>query len=541
MIVKNFIKKSFTSTLLKNGTILNSDRSFNGDILITGEKIARVHDYNNSLSRSIEINKDTNVIDCKDRFIIPGGIDPHCHMELPFMGQVAVDDFNKGTKAAIAGGTTCIIDFISPSSDQTLKEGYDLWRKKADGKVNCDYALHCILTKWNDDIKNEMKNLLDLGVQSFKIFSAYKDALMMDDSNMYHIFSRTKELGCITMIHCENGNLIHEAQQTLLKLGITGPEGHYMSRPDSFEALATLQALTVADYVNSPIYIVHLMSKASAFEIKRAIDKGTPVFGETLAAALGADGRPTWNTDWDIAGPHVMSPPLNPDPTVKEHLMQHIHSGSIHTVGSDNCTFCLNQKKIGLNDFTKIPNGVNGIEDRMSVMWTLGVKKGHITPGEFIKATSTNAAQIFNLYPNKGIIAEGSDADVVVWNGNDERVISKNTHHQAVDHNIFEGMVVSGTAEKTFSRGNLVFDIKSGFSNLHKGKYIPRKPYGFSFDRIEERDKRLNPLNFKVNRDGLSKGQQSSLNPFHIDAEEIRLLRKKVVDLTNEIKTIKRN
>lgn len=536
--MKSILKKSFSAKLLKNGTVINFDRTFKADVLIENEKITRVHDKENPYSKSIKVDNNVQVYDCSNKYIIPGGIDTHTHMELPFMGEVAVDDFDKGTRAAVAGGTTCIVDFILPPGE-SLKEGFDLWRKKADGKVNCDYTLHCMLTKWNDNVRNEMKQIVDLGVQSFKIFLAYKDALMMDEANMFQIFTRTKELGAISLIHAENGNLIYEAQKKILSLGITGPEGHYLSRPETFEALATHQAITVAEYINSPIYIVHLMSKNSAFEVQRAIERGVPVFGETLVGALGADGRQLWNNNWNIAGPHVMSPPLNPDPTTKDKLMKLLHMGTIHTVGSDNCTFCLKQKELGRDNFAKIPNGVNGVEDRLAVMWTLGVKSGLISKGDFVKCSSTNAAMIFNMYPNKGLIAEGADADVVVWNGNDERVISKNTHNQAVDFNVFEGMVVSGTAEKTFSRGNLVYDNSktNKFSELHKGKYVPRKPYGYPFERISELDELKNPLKLKVNRENKS----DNLNPIYPETNEILKLKEKVSQLSEELLKLKSN
>lgn len=537
-LTKSAIKKYFSSTLLKNGLILNSDRSFKGDVLITDDKISQVFDTTNKMSKKIDTPKDCKIIDVNGKYLIPGGIDTHTHMELPFMGEVAIDDFNTGTQAAVSGGTTTIVDFILPGKNQNLKQGYDLWRKKADGKVNCDYALHCIITKWNDEVKKEMEEIVKLGVQSFKVFLAYKNALMMDEADLLHILERTKELGAITLVHAENGNLVYEAQQKILKLGINGPEGHYFSRPETFEALATQQAITVAEFCNSPVYIVHLMSKESARIMASAREKGNVVYGETLVAALGTDGRNMWHKDWDIAGPHVMSPPLNPNPGVKTHLMKQLHVGNIQTVGSDNCTFCLSQKKLGYDDFSKIPNGVNGIEDRLAVLWTKGVKQGYLTPGEFVDVTSANAAKIFNMYPNKGVIQVGADADIVVWNGDDERVLSKKTHHQAVDFNVFEGMIVNGTAEMTFSGGNLVFDHKNGFSNLHKGRYISREPFGYPFERVSSIDNRKNPLNYKVDRSKKPDGTNND-NPVYPENEELRRLRYKVAELTEQLEKSK--
>lgn len=529
------LTKSFKrfSYLIKNGQVVNADRSFKADVLIEKDKIVKVYEDN----IKYELPQKCVIIDANGKYIIPGGIDPHTHMELPFMGEVAVDDFNTGTLAALSGGTTTIIDFLIPEDNQTLMQGYETWRKKADGKTNCDYALHCILTQWNDNIKEQMKDMIKYGVQSFKIFLAYKGALMMDESNVYSLLKHSKELGSIVLVHAENGQLIDEGQKEMLRLGITGPEGHYLSRPDIFEALATHQAITVSEYLSSPLYIVHLMSKLSSDEVVRARDRGVPVYGETLAAALGTDGRNMWNSNWDIAGPHVMSPPLNPDPTVKDQLMRHLHTGNIHTVGSDNCTFCLKMKKNGLDNFTKIPNGVNGVEDRLAVLWTNGVKKGYISKSEFVNVSSTNQAKIFNMYPRKGTIREGSDADIVIWNGDDERVISKNTHHQSVDFNVFEGMIVSGTAEKTFTRGRLVYDNKSGFNNkqINKGEYIERKPFGHVYERIADLTNRKNPLNYKVDR-----SSKSEENKMHSDFEEMRKLKYKLTETMKELADLKK-
>lgn len=525
----------FSSYFIKNGKIINPDRVFKGDVLIQNNKIKGIIDYSRpGSSNEVIVPKEATIFDAKDRYLIPGGIDTHTHMELKFMGEVASDDFDKGTKAAISGGTTTIIDFLMPDSDGSLVKGYNDWRQKADGKVNCDYALHCILTKFDDATKKEMEEITKLGVQSFKIFLAYKGSLMMEESQIFQILRRAKELGALTLVHSENGNLIDATQKYLTELGINGPEGHYLSRPESFEALATHQAITVAEYLSAPLYVVHLMSKDSADEVLRARRRGAPIFGETLAAALGIDGRQLWNKNWDIAASHVMSPPINPDPTVKEYLMKNIHIGNIHTVGSDNCTFCLSQKRRGKDSYTKIPNGVNGVEDRLAILWTLGVKKGLISETEFVKSTSTNAAQIFNMYPNKGIIQEGADADIVIWNGDKERVISKETHHHNLDYNVFEGIVVNGTAEQTFSGGKLVYDHVLGYSNQNKGRYIPRQTHGFSYDRIDALTESRNPLKRKVDRSELS-SQKDDVNPAHPEFEEIRKLRNKVSELTKQL------
>jgi dihydropyrimidinase len=249
------------------------------------------------------------------------------------------------------------------------------------------------------------------------------------------------------------------------------------------------------------------MSKDASEEVIKARNRGNILFGETLAAALGIDGRGLWHKDWDTAAGYVMSPPINPDPTTKTHLMKLLQSNSLQVVGTDNCTFCSTQKQKGRNDFTKIPNGVNGIEDRLSIVWTKGVKEGLLSPSDFVRVTSASAAQIFNLYPRKGVIQEGADADLVIWNGEKERVISRHTHHQAVDFNIFEGMKVKGVCEMTMSNGKIVFENGNFTSNLKQGggKFVERKPFGFAFERHNDLAKARDPRNFMVNRDNVEK------------------------------------
>jgi len=286
----------------------------------------------------------------------------------------------------------------------------------------------------------------------------------------------------------------------MLDLGITGPEGHCLSRPEDVEAEATNRAILIADRINTPVYIVHVMSKAAANTIANARKEGKRVFGEPIAAGLGVDGTHCWHHDWRHAAAYVMGPPLRPDPSTKEYLMKLLASGDLHTVGTDNCTFTAKQKSMGKNDFTKIPNGVNGIEDRMSVVWEKGVTSGILTPCEFVKVTSTNAAKIFNLYPRKGRVAPGSDADIVIWNGDAKRTISVKTHHHAVDFNIFEGMEVHGVAEITISRGIVVWENGQLYTKSGHGKYIPRPSFGPAFDGIETREKARDERKLKVER-----------------------------------------
>lgn len=401
-----------------------------------------------------------------------------------------MDDFDFGTRAAVAGGTTCLIDFVIPQKGESLLKAFDQWRQWADPKVNCDYALHCAVTWWSDQVSREMEVLCrDKGVASFKMFLAYKGVFQLPDENLIDVFKRCKQLGALTQVHAENGDLIVEGQKQCLAHGVTGPEGQELSRPENVEAEATLRAITIAERVNTPIYIVHVMSKSAGNVVAQARKDGIRVFGEPIAAGLGVDGSHCWHHDWRHAAAYVMGPPLRRDPTTKTHLMKLLASGDLQAVGTDNCTFNADQKAInGKNDFSKIPNGVNGIEDRMAVVWNNGVVPGILTPQQFVAVTSTNAAHIFNLYPRKGVIAVGSDADVVVWDGTASRTVSAKTHHHAVDFNIFEGMTFKGVAIVTIARGRIVWENGVLHTKKGHGKYIPRPCFGHAFDGVRERD-----------------------------------------------------
>lgn len=500
---RQFTQKKMTfasqnAMLIRNGTVVNADRQFKADVRILGSKITEVGPNLEQLCET------ENIVDAKGNYVIPGGIDTHTHMELNFMGAVSPDCFYNGTKAALAGGTTMLCDFILPEKGTSLIEAYDAWREKADNKVTCDYTLHTAVTSWTPEIKADMARIVnEKGVNSFKFFLAYKDAFQLDDTQLVEGFSQAKDLGALSMVHAENGDLCTCGQKRMIELGITGPEGHYMSRPDEVEAEATHRAITIAHIVNTPLYVVHVMSKLAAEEIARARQKGFRVFGEPLAAGLGTDGSKYWAKDFKTSAAHVMGPPLNPDPKVKDYLMNCLKSGSLQCVGTDNCTFTSEQKKMGAENFTAIPNGVNGIEDRMAVVWQKGVHSGILTPSEFVGATSTNAAKIFNMYPQKGVIAPGSDADVVIWNGNKTRTISAETHHHAIDFNVFEGMEVHGIAEKTISKGEICWEDGNFTDAVIKGRgsFVARKPFGQIFDGLEKNDDFKDPRHKKVERE----------------------------------------
>uniref|UniRef100_A0AC34QUV4 Amidohydrolase-related domain-containing protein n=2 Tax=Panagrolaimus sp. JU765 TaxID=591449 RepID=A0AC34QUV4_9BILA len=334
-----------------------------------------------------------------------------------------------------------------------------------------------------------------LGINSLKFFLAYKNVFMVNDDEFFQGLKKCREIGALARVHAENGNVIAEKQKELLAMGITGPEGHTQSRPEELEAEATNRACIMASQANCPLYVVHVMSKGAASAIAYHRSKGNVIFGEPIAAGLVCDGSHYYNKNWEHSAAFVLSPPLSRDPTTPSALMDLLACGQLHLTATDNCTFTCKQKQLGRTDFTKIPNGVNGVEDRMSVVWEKGVHSGKIDPMRFVAITSTTAARIFNLYPRKGRIAVGSDADVVIWNPDATRTISAATHHHAHDYNIFEGMTVHGVPEMTISRGAVVWE--NGKLNVQPGtgKFIALAPNcNYVFSAIKARAKTNKPI-----------------------------------------------
>ncbi|KAI4582061.1 hypothetical protein MJG53_009586 [Ovis ammon polii x Ovis aries] len=471
--------------LIRGGRVVNDDSSLEADVLVEDGVVRAVGRH---VLPPGDAPAGLRVLDAAGKLVLPGGIDTHTHMQFPFMGSRSVDDFHLGTKAALAGGTTMIMDFAIPHKGHSLIEAFDTWRSWADPKVCCDYSLHVAVTWWSDQVKEEMKILTqDKGVNSFKMFMAYKDVYMVRDVELYEAFSRCKEIGAIAQVHAENGDLIAEGAKKMLALGITGPEGHELCRPEAVEAEATLRAITIASAVNCPLYVVHVMSKSAAKVVADARRDGTGY----------ACGRNTKDGDLGKG-----------------------HSGDLTTTGSDNCTFNSCQKALGKDDFTKIPNGVNGVEDRMSIIWEKGVHSGKMDENRFVAVTSTNAAKIFNLYPRKGRIAVGSDADIVIWDPKATRTISAKTHHQAVNFNIFEGMVCHGVPLVTISRGKVVYEAGVFSVSAGDGKFIPRKPFAeYIYKRIKQRDQ----ITSIESSDSPSLGKLSSIRTSeNLDVHEVK-------------------
>jgi dihydropyrimidinase len=460
---------SKSTILIRGGTVINHDHSARADVLIEGGKIVAVGP---ALARP----RGADVIDAGGCDILPGGIDPHTHMELMFMGTVSADDFEWGTKAALSGGTTMIIDFCIPAPGASMLAAYQDWRRKSE-KAACDYSFHMAVTSWSKQVFDEMATVVrTYGINTFKHFMAYKGALMVNDDELYHAFSRCAQLGAMPMVHAENGDVVYRLQEELMAKGLTGPEGHAYSRPPHVEGEATNRAIMIANMVGAPLYVVHTSCKDSHEAIKRAREAGQRVFGEPLIQHLTLDESEYRNKDWDHAARRVMSPPFRP----KEHqdsLWAGLQSGSLQVVATDHCSFTTEQKRGGLNDFRLIPNGTGGLEDRMPVLWTAGVNTGRLTKEEFVAVTSANIARILNIYPRKGTIAVGSDADLVIWDPAATKRITARKQVSRIDYNVFEGFKCTGAPWITISRGKVAWKDGQLRANAGDGQYIERPAF----------------------------------------------------------------
>ncbi|WP_048648089.1 dihydropyrimidinase [Nitratireductor soli] len=453
------------SKVIKNGTIVTADRTWRADILIKHGKIVGI---------GPDLHAD-HEIDATGCYVMPGGIDPHTHLEMPFMGTYSSDDFESGTRAAISGGTTMVVDFCLPSPGQSLLEAIQMWDNKST-RATCDYSFHMAITWWGKQVFDEMPQVVDKGITSFKHFMAYKGALMVDDDEMYSSFQRCAELGALPLVHAENGDVVAQLQAKLLDEGNDGPEAHAYSRPPEVEGEATNRAIMIADMAGSPLYVVHTSCEQSHEAIRRARQKGMRVFGEPLIQHLVLDEGEYANADWDHAARRVMSPPFRS----KEHqasLWAGLQAGSLQVVATDHCAFTTQQKRTGVGDFTKIPNGTGGLEDRMPVLWTYGVNTGRLTMNEFVAVTSTNIAKILNMYPQKGAIVEGADADIVVWDPKAAKTISAKSQQSAIDYNVFEGIAVTGLPKTVLSRGEIVVEDGAVKPKPGHGQFVARQPH----------------------------------------------------------------
>jgi dihydropyrimidinase len=454
------------STVIKGGTIVTADLTYKADVKIEGGKIVEI-------GPNLSGNE---VLDASGCYVMPGGIDPHVHLEMPFMGTYSSDDFESGTRAALAGGTTMVVDFCLPDPGQSLLDALKRWDNKST-RANCDYSFHMSVTWWGEQVFNDMKTIVqEKGINTFKHFMAYKGALMVNDDEMFASFQRCAELGALPLVHAENGDVVAAMQQKLMDEGNNGPEGHAYSRPASVEGEATNRAIIIADMAGVPLYVVHTSCEQAHEAIRRARQNGMRVYGEPLIQHLTLDETEYFNRDWDHSARRVMSPPFR-NKQHQDSLWAGLSAGSLQVVATDHCAFTTDQKRTGLGDFRKIPNGTGGLEDRMPMLWTYGVATGRITMNEFVAVTSTNIAKILNVYPKKGAILVGADADIVVWDPKRSKTISAKSQQSAIDYNVFEGKEVTGLPRYTLTRGVVAIEESTIKTQEGHGQFVKREPF----------------------------------------------------------------
>ena len=454
-------------TLIQNGSLVTSKLTYAADILIEDERIR-------DIAPAIPPSSADRVLDARGLYVIPGGIDVHTHLDMPFGGTTSSDDFETGTRAAAFGGTTTLIDFAIQPKGTRMRDALDTWWKKADGKATIDYGLHLIVTDLGEAGLEDMDSMVGEGVASFKLFMAYPGVLMVDDATIFKALSQTAKNGALICMHAENGGVIDVLIQRALAEGKRAPVYHALTRPAKAEAEAVHRAIAMAEISGAPIYIVHLSSEDALNEIREARDRGVPAFAETcpqyLLLTVDELARPNFE-----GAKYVFTPPLRE----KHHLDRLWHGleqDHLQVVSTDHCPFCFkDQKQLGVNDFTKIPNGGPGVENRLQLIHHHGVNQGRISLNRFVELVSTTPARLFGLYPKKGEIAVGSDADLVLWDANADHLISAATHHMRVDYSMFEGFKVRGNAKTVLSRGEVIVDDGKFLGRAGRGRYLRRE------------------------------------------------------------------
>jgi len=460
-------------TLIKNGTIVTAADTVQADLRIEDEQIALI-------GRNLPEDGAT-VIDAAGKLILPGGIDVHTHLELPFGGTVSSDDFFTGQRAAAFGATTTHIDFVIQPIGGTLKQGIDAWHAKARDKAVIDYGFHVAVTDLRDDVMAELPSVLDEGITSLKLFMAYKGVLQVDDTTLFRAMTVAAEHGLLIMVHAENGDVVAELITKLLAEGKTEPYYHAVSRPAIVEAEATGRAVAMSGVTGAPLYVVHMTCEEAVEQLVLGRAKGFPVMGETCVQYLYVFEDDLKRPNFEGAK-FVCSPPVR-QPKDAPILWKALSTNTLQAVSTDHCPFWFEGgvngrvagKELGKGNFAAIPNGMPGIEDRMAVIWHGGVNSGRMSPNRFVEITSTNPAKIFGLYPRKGTIAVGTDADLVIWDPTKEHTISAATHHMRTDYNVYEGMTVTGWPEKVLLRGNVIVDGDEWKGETGSGRFLRRK------------------------------------------------------------------
>ena len=464
------------STIIKGGRLITASETFNADIWIQGEKIE-------AIGVDLQLNG-AEVIDAHDLLILPGGIDPHTHFDLPMFGTVSSDDHYTGHKAAAFGGTTTVMDFV-PQDFESLESSVEAWHAKADSKAAIDFSFHMNITSFNERVANEIPSLLQLGIPTLKVFTAYNGRLRLQDGEIYKVLRIAKEHGMLTMLHAENGDIIEILVAEALAAGHYTPEWHAHTRPAWGAVEAFLRAATLAAQASAPIYLVHMNTAGEVDQLQYTRRKGLQVMGETCPPYLFFTADHLRRPD---GAKWICSPPMR---SVEDNnrLWEGIADGTIQTIGTDHCPFfydgtkeiqyegmpvAIPGKELGKDDFTKIPNGLPGVGDRLPILWTYGVRSGRITPNQFVALTSTNPAKIFGLYPRKGTLLPGSDADIVIWDPEQKLTYGVAYAHHRTDYNLFEGWELVGFPQKVFLRGALIVDSGRWLGHAGMGKFLHR-------------------------------------------------------------------
>jgi dihydropyrimidinase len=456
-------------TIIRNGSVVTATDTYTADVAIVNGKITAV-------GTDLPTQNAGRILDATGKLILPGGIDVHTHLDMPFGGTTSADDFETGTRAAAFGGTTTLIDFAIQYKGQSLRQAFDTWMAKAASKAVCDYAFHCIVTDVSGGQLSEMNDLVHEGVTSFKLFMAYPGIFMLDDGSIFKALQTTAKNGGMVCMHAENGSAIDVIVQQALAEGKRAPKYHALTRPTTAEAEAVGRAIALAEMAGAPIYIVHLSCNDALEKIREARDRGLPVYAETCPQYLYLSLENMDAPGFEGAK-YVFTPPLR-EKWNQEKLWNGLKHDHLQVVSTDHCPFCFKeQKEMGRDDFTKIPNGGPGVEHRMSLTYSGGVATGRFNVNRFVELVSTTPAKLFGLYPRKGTIAVGSDADLVIFDPHRKHTISAATHHMRVDYSMFEGIQVTGMPDVVLSRGRVVIESDKFLGRAGQGEFLRRATY----------------------------------------------------------------